>query len=696
MPITIIFALFFTFNLNAQNISVRSSQVDGDIYHLGGAIGIGTNAPDSSSLLDIYSRQKGILIPRLSSQQIVSIENPANSLIVFNSTDNMFMFFDARSSTWKSIISTDAVCGGDMLWNRTDAKEGVTFLSNINDKVGIGTNTPEASLEIKPVNDNALRILTSETGISANIQFTDKNESNYVGFIAPENVDENILWQLPAVKGDSGQVLTTNGEGILAWENKGGPYDLWYRNEEEYTTYLTNQEDNVLIGKSGEQIAYKQLHLIKDITKADIYPTIRLENIETGNKYQVRDIENSETGLFFKYGEDKNENPEMTTLFSVGNTGNIGIGTETSNKAIEIFKFHEINEKKDNTCIRLSDFFEKEGATGAERERYFVWDIENNKRALKFNYFSHKDIQQPNPKTKFTFSSDGTLQAAKFVGDGSGLTNVNGLWKKSGNNIYYDEGNVIIKGKQLNLIKPITTGGWARGIMYYKNENSAIWGGIGLLGSADNSSLIYIAHGSTPWNSGKGIYIKTNGNVGIGTTDPNTPLEINNTSYGSWSTPFIKIKKPANSDLAAIGIETNQQNWVIAAINTSTGNEGLWIKNIKTDNVPFRIKNNGVVVVNGNLWVANEVAVQSTDPWPDYVFKKDYRLMPLEQLQKFIYKNNRLPDMPSSEDIKKDGIKLAENQTLMLKKIEELTLYILQLKEENSKLQKQITELKTK
>ena len=68
-------------------------------------------------------------------------------------------------------------------------------------------------------------------------------------------------------------------------------------------------------------------------------------------------------------------------------------------------------------------------------------------------------------------------------------------------------------------------------------------------------------------------------------------------------------------------------------------------------------------------------------------------LMLINKEKKYIKENHRLPNIPTSEDVKKEGIKLAKNQMLLLQKIEELTLYIIQLKEENDNLQKRIIKL---
>lgn len=68
---------------------------------------------------------------------------------------------------------------------------------------------------------------------------------------------------------------------------------------------------------------------------------------------------------------------------------------------------------------------------------------------------------------------------------------------------------------------------------------------------------------------------------------------------------------------------------------------------------------------------------------PDYVFNNNYKLPSLLDVQLFIAKYKHLPDVPSAEEMEKDGIKLKEMNMVLLKKVEELTLYMIDLKQQN-------------
>lgn len=78
--------------------------------------------------------------------------------------------------------------------------------------------------------------------------------------------------------------------------------------------------------------------------------------------------------------------------------------------------------------------------------------------------------------------------------------------------------------------------------------------------------------------------------------------------------------------------------------------------------------------------------------WPDYVFKSDYRLRPLSEIERHITERGHLPNLPSAEDIAKHGVNVGEMDAKLVEKIEELTLYTIQqdkqIKAQNVKVEK--------
>lgn len=89
---------------------------------------------------------------------------------------------------------------------------------------------------------------------------------------------------------------------------------------------------------------------------------------------------------------------------------------------------------------------------------------------------------------------------------------------------------------------------------------------------------------------------------------------------------------------------------------------------------------NHVALFNGSI-IATEAWIKEFPAWPDYVFQDDYTLMTLPEVKKYIDKHGHLPEVPSAQTIREQGVKIGEMQTILLRKIEELTLYVIQLQE---------------
>jgi hypothetical protein len=90
-----------------------------------------------------------------------------------------------------------------------------------------------------------------------------------------------------------------------------------------------------------------------------------------------------------------------------------------------------------------------------------------------------------------------------------------------------------------------------------------------------------------------------------------------------------------------------------------------------------------------------KVAVDGSALWADYVFAPDYKLRPIEEVAAFIKKNRHLPGVPSAEEITKEGLDVATMDAKLLEKIEEMMLYIIDLKQEVEQLKKQNSSLKS-
>lgn len=84
------------------------------------------------------------------------------------------------------------------------------------------------------------------------------------------------------------------------------------------------------------------------------------------------------------------------------------------------------------------------------------------------------------------------------------------------------------------------------------------------------------------------------------------------------------------------------------------------------------------------------IAASDSPDWADYVFDEDYFLLELPTLEKYIQKNKHLPKMPTQKDIQENGNNLHQTDVKLLEKIEEMTLYIIQLNKRIEELEKRV------
>ncbi|MBU0506150.1 hypothetical protein KJ708_09175, partial [bacterium] len=98
------------------------------------------------------------------------------------------------------------------------------------------------------------------------------------------------------------------------------------------------------------------------------------------------------------------------------------------------------------------------------------------------------------------------------------------------------------------------------------------------------------------------------------------------------------------------------------------------------------------LAVDGTIGARELVVTQDT--WSDFVFEDEFKLKSLEEVEKFIKNKKHLPDIPSEKDVLAKGVSVGEMQKLLLQKIEELTLYVIDLKKQNTEQDKLIADLR--
>jgi hypothetical protein len=164
-----------------------------------------------------------------------------------------------------------------------------------------------------------------------------------------------------------------------------------------------------------------------------------------------------------------------------------------------------------------------------------------------------------------------------------------------------------------------------------------------------------------------------------------------------------------------MGVYNNATNYLkINALNNAS--EILWsdpddesplvFKHVNSGAVPLRMTADGKVGVNTDYFPGNHslyvkgsiitegLTVLIEGDWADYVFEPDYSLMSLFDLNQYIRTYKRLPGMPSATEVAESGVEIGETVRLLTEKVEEITLYLIHLNEENELLKTEIQTLK--
>ena len=246
----------------------------------------------------------------------------------------------------------------------------------------------------------------------------------------------------------------------------------------------------------------------------------------------------------------------------------------------------------------------------------------------------------------------------------------------------------------------------------FNTANPAVTLGVGYI-SSDNPFLQAFNNANSNPNSL--IINPFGGNVGIGTTSPlqklvstgailNVGITGNNNgvAYTSFTDGFYSALHSA-APTEGVGMwSDNQGNASIGALYDNIGSSlNLTVRSSSSAHglVAIKIGGNGNVGI-GTLSPDAKLAVKGTihtqevkvdmNGWSDFVFDKTYRLPTLSSIKTYIDQNHHLPEIPSEAEVIKNGVNLGEMVKLQTKKIEELTLYLIEKDKQVAHQQNQI------
>ncbi len=239
------------------------------------------------------------------------------------------------------------------------------------------------------------------------------------------------------------------------------------------------------------------------------------------------------------------------------------------------------------------------------------------------------------------------------------------------------------------------------------------------------------------------------GNIGIGTATPTAKLTINGAIAGKSGLKFTQLTSAstavvsngkvltvdASGNVILVTADVTFANGVNGVLRVANG--GIGLSTLGTANQQLRVNAAGTALeyftpsAGSSLWMTNGADMSSTNTgfigigtstnpapsdaqlklavkgaiyaqklkitqtgWADYVFKNNYQLPSLNEVEAFINKHQHLPDVPTASEVEQNGIDIGNNQVLLLKKIEELTLYAIDQNKKIYELQQQVEALK--
>lgn len=323
-------------------------------------------------------------------------------------------------------------------------------------------------------------------------------------------------------------------------------------------------------------------------------------------------------------------------------------------------------------------------------DKFFIWDNDAAAARMTITSTGNIGIGTVAPATKLHVHGTYTITHPTFTGTFTAEHINNGQFRFNLSNVgeflRIGPGNIIdFAGQQVRAHTrgatfSNTQSGYA---LETVTGNVVVGAGNVLIGTTTDNGNRFQVNGSTYTT---GLIIPTGAGAGkVLTSDASGVATWQTTAGGSANAWVYGGNNVAGA--SQIG-NTSNQNLQIITNNTSrihiasTGEVGIGTTAVSTN---YKLSVEGSVR-------ARKVRVDQLT-WPDYVFDPSYTLRPLRELEQFIKNYSRLPDVPSAAQVQKEGIDLGDNQAELLKKIEELTLYIIEQNKRLEEQNKRITEL---
>lgn len=272
--------------------------------------------------------------------------------------------------------------------------------------------------------------------------------------------------------------------------------------------------------------------------------------------------------------------------------------------------------------------------------------------------------------------SAGTDNTAVGYLAGKQGTNNTSIGKSAGDNVAGNNNTLIGKdaGKAVSTGNGNTTLGTNAGLVVSTGSNNTFLG-FGAGSASTGSSNVFIGKDAGANETGSNKLYIDNSNLStpliLGDFSSNQ-VAINTAITGNYT--FNVGGSLNTTSLYINGAAYSPSKWTLA------GNYILYNGQVLVGSYGGGVPTGYQFAVGGKI-ICEEVRVKVKNSWPDYVFESDYKLSTLEELVQYVSANKHLPEVPASSEVAAEGIAVGEMNAILLKKLEEMTLHMIQLNE---------------
>ena len=593
------------------------------------SVGIGTTSPDASAQLDVSSTSKGLLIPRMTGAQRRAIASPAAGLIVYQTGAEIIPpfsrggFYIYSFGAWTTLLDSD-----DKYWSKSSSRN---WVYNATDSIGIGTTSPDEKLHLlngkmylqdnrAGENPQVIFDVPAVANNEAGLQFKRSGDTlSSINYVADPDYANYIRLGL----GDAGTrndfTVNTNGEVGIGTRNPLGQLSL--------ATY--DGSDNLVINDIDGTIQFNY-PFFGTTTKKAFIQLVDHDDLRLGTN------NTNTTGKIILRTNNKDQ-------IAVSPDGGLGIGNMAP-----LTKLHIEGGQDADISYTTNGYIMLGTAAGGASNLL----LDNNEIMVRSGYSTPGTLAIQND------GGDVTVGAKTTINKGGEALKINGVDPYIS---FYENGDY--KGRIGDINGNMVLG---------TNAGSAIFltpnGANAVLNPSNGGNVLFIPSG------GGSIIMSPSGGGDISmTTSSGGNVTINPTGGGN-----VQLN-PASGNVII-----NPSGGGDISLTTSNGGDIKMnpINGQVAIGVSVAAASTYKLTVSGKV-LCEELKVKLRSAgWPDYVFDKKYQLRPLNEVEKFIHANKHLPNIPSAAEVEKNGIEVGDMQKRMIEKIEELTLYVIELKKE--------------